>query len=232
MSMRKKLISNALKERFQEVVGEVIPRLSAAGIPCGIAPFVRDVRQRLSNASLNDVRKITSGIKEPVVWMESQDEASFRSSLFARALGYPRAFSPAQHPPVEPFLEVLIASRDDAELRVRLLTDRYANPSNFTLPAEEQVREFVLLRLMAHERARIERGAFEKVNADDLLVMLNYVAVYAACGTDLRFLDALNYYYELLPMGWHSGAKQQAVLLASYLALYAGALAAWIREGD
>jgi hypothetical protein len=230
--MRQKLISNALKERFHEVVGEVAPRLSAAGIPCGIAPFVRDVRQRLTNASLADVRKIISGIKEPVVWMESRTGASFRSSLFACVLGYPQLFGPAQYPPIEPFLEVLIASRDDAELRVRLLTDRYANPLNFALPAEEKVREFVLLRLMAHERARIEKGAFEKVNADDLLVMLNYVAVYAACGTDLRFLDALNYYYELLPMGWHRGALEQAVLMASYLALYAGALAAWIREDD
>lgn len=225
-------MSKALKERFHEVVNEVIPRLSTAGIPCGVAPFIRDVRQVLANASLADVRRIISPVKKTVVWTESQDKRTFRAALFARALGYPQQLLPVEPPPVEPFLEALIASRADARLRVMLLSERYANPLNFTLPAEEGVREFVLARLMAHDRARIEKGEIKEVNADDLLLMLNYVAVYAACGIDLRFLDALNYYYELLPAGWHRDAGQQAVLLASYLALYAGALAAWIREDD
>jgi hypothetical protein len=232
MSMRRELISNALKERFHEIVGEVVSRLSSAGMDCEAARFVEDVRQKLMNASLADVRKFMGDNKAPAAWMESEEETTFCAALFARALGYSPPLRFAKHPPVEPFLELLLASRADPELRVQLLTDRYANPLNFTLPEEEKAREFVLMRLMAHERARIEKGAGEKINADDLLVMLNYVAVYAACGTDLRFLDALNYYYELLPMGWHRGARQQAVLLASYLALYTGALAAWIREDD
>ena len=232
MSTREELISNALKGSFHEVTGEVLPRLSTESVDSGVAPFVEDVRQKLINASLADVRHLTGHVKEPVVWMESQDNTTFCAALFARALGYPQLLLRVEHPPVEPFLELLTESRADAELRVQLLTERYANPLNFTLPEEERVREFVLTRVMVHERARIKKGAVEGVNADDLLVMLNYVAVYAACGTDLRFLDALNYYYELLPMGWHRGAPQQAVLLASYLALYAGALAAWIREDD
>lgn len=232
MNKRKQFISSALKERFREVINEVIPRLSTAGIPCGVASFIRDVRQVLTNASLADVRKIVNSVRRPAVWTESQDKRSFRAALFARALGYPQQLLPAEPPLVEPFLEALVSSRADARLRVMLLSERYANPLNFTLPEEAEVREFVLTRLMAHDRARIEKGAIEEINADDLLVMLNYVAVYAACGTDLRFLDALNYYYELLPEGWHRDAGQHAVLLASYLALYAGALAAWIREDD
>ena len=230
--MRIKIISHALKERFTEVVCEVIPRLSTESMGCEVDAFIHDVRQKLTNASIIDVRKFMSDIGEPVSWMESQDNATFCASLFTRALGHPQHLHPVEHPPLEPFLNLLTAARADAELRVRLLTERYINPLNFALPQEKEVREFVLTRLMANERARIEKGSIETVNADDLLVMLNYVAIYAACGTDLRFLDALNYYYELLPMGWHRGARHQAVLLASYLALYAGALAAWIREDD
>jgi hypothetical protein len=228
----RELISKALKERFHEVTGETIPRLSTGAAWCDAAPYVQEVHGKLSSASLADVRKLMGGIKEPVAWMESRDEATFRAALFACALGYSRRLYPDEHPPVAPFIELLITSRADPKRRVQLLTERYANPLNFTLPAEKGVREFVLTRLMAHERARIEKGAVDEIDADDLLVMLNYVAVHAGCGTDLRFLDALNYYYELLPSGWHGGAKQQGVLLASYLALYAGALAAWIREDD
>lgn len=232
MSMRIKLISHALKERFTEVVGEVIPRLSTEGLGHELDAFVHDVQRKLIYASLADVRNFMGDIRESVVWMESQDETPFRAALLACALGRPQHLQQVKHPPVEPFLELLNESRADAELRVQLLTGRYANPLNFTLPDEKDVREFVLMRVMVHERAHIEKGAIDGVNVDDLLVMLNYVAVHAACGTDLRFLDALNYYYELLPMRWHRGAKQQVVLLASYLAFYAGALAAWIREDD
>lgn len=230
--MRIKIISPALKERFHEVVGEVIPRLATEEVECEENAFVQDVQRKLIYASLADVRKLMGEIRESVVWMESQDETTFRAALLACALGRPQHLRLVEHPPVEPFLELLTETRADAELRVQLLTGRYTNPLNFTLPDEKEVREFVLMRVMAHERARIEKGSIETVNVDDLLVMLNYVAVYAACGTDLRFLDALNYYYELLPMQWHRGARQQDVLLASYLALYAGALAAWIREDD
>ncbi len=232
MSTRIKIISHALKERFTGLVDEVIPRLKTEGLGHELDALVQDVRGKLTYASLADVRKLMGGIKEPVAWMESQDETTFRAALFACALGNPPQLHPVKHPPVEPFLKLLNESRADAELRLHLLTERYANPLNFTLPEEKEVREFVLMRVMVHERARIEKGSVETVGVDDLLVMLNCVAVYAACGTDLRFLDALNYYYELLPMQWHRDAEPQSVLVASYLALYAGAMAAWIREDD
>jgi hypothetical protein len=109
---------------------------------------------------------------------------------------------------------------------------RYNCPLNFTLPEEAEFREFLLRRLMTRDRSLIEKGATEAVNADELLVMLNLIAVHALREPDLRFLDALNYYYELLPARWYENAHEQAILLASYFALYARSLAAWIREDN
>jgi len=41
-----------------------------------------------------------------------------------------------------------------------------------------------------------------EVNRDILLLRLNLIAIYASFTADLRYLDALNYYYELLPSDW------------------------------
>ena len=71
----------------------------------------------------------------------------------------------------------------------------------------------------AGPRARRE-GWDGAVNSDDLLLRLNLCALYASRASDLRFLDALNYYYELLPAGWQPRGRNPW-LLASYLALYA-----------
>ena len=54
------------------------------------------------------------------------------------------------------------------------------------------------------------------------------LALHASRASDLRFLDALNYYYELLPVGWQPKATQHKQLLISFFALYARVLAAWI----
>jgi hypothetical protein len=110
--------------------------------------------------------------------------------------------------------------------------ERYAYPLNFTLPAEDLVREYILTRVMSRHRSLIEKGSFEAADGDELMVMLNLIAVHAARSTDLRFLDALNYYYELLPTSWFVRVQLQGVLFASYFALYARALAAWIREDN
>ena len=61
--------------------------------------------------------------------------------------------------------------------------------------------------------------------------MLSLVAISAAGTTDLRFLDALNYYYELLPSIGLPGA-QHHWLLVSYLTLYAMALAAELHKNN
>ena len=94
------------------------------------------------------------------------------------------------------------------------------------MPAEEAIREFILMRLMVSFRGRIEKGSMAAVDADDLLLLLNLVAVHATMTTDLRFLDALNYYYELLPAAWHPNTNH-AWLLVCYLGLYTRALRLW-----
>ena len=123
------------------------------------------------------------------------------------------------------------APRNDAERRFQLLTKRYSCPLNFSQSAEDGIREHVLTRLMAHDRARIEKTSVEAVESSDLLLRLNLVALHAARVPDLRFLDALNYYYELLPRSWRP-QTQHGWLLISYFALYARALMAWIREDN
>jgi len=55
------------------------------------------------------------------------------------------------------------------------------------------------------------------------LLKLNLISVHASTAIDLRFLDALNYYYELLPVTVFP-ESQHAWLLISWFALYARAL--------
>lgn len=128
------------------------------------------------------------------------------------------------HPPGDSFFQDLDMKRRNPASRFQLLTERYACPLNFTLPAETEIREHVLTRLMVQDRTSVELGSVRSVDTDDLLLKLNLLAVHAQRASDLRFLDALNYYYELLPADWIPHARH-GWLLASYLALYAQALA-------
>ena len=57
--------------------------------------------------------------------------------------------------------------------------------------------EDVLARLMVQDRARLERQPVPTVD-DDLLDKLHVIAIASSRTQDLRFIDALNYYYELL----------------------------------
>jgi hypothetical protein len=61
--------------------------------------------------------------------------------------------------------------------------------------ASATVAEEALRRLMVNDRARTERG--ETVDLEGVFARLELVAVYANHTDDLRFLDALNYYFEL-----------------------------------
>ena len=82
----------------------------------------------------------------------------------------------------------------------------------------------MLERLMVADRARIEQGSLHLLHADDLLLRLNLIAIYASLTADLRYLDALNYYYELLPADW-SPATPHSWLRVSFLNFYRRALA-------
>ena len=221
MNKRERLIKAALTERFDELRGARITRLEPDDFG-DAAPFVAEVRWLFGAAEAAD---LTNAAARPG-WAEA--DADCLDSLRALALGRATPLRPAHEPgPVGSFLNALHASRNDPERRFRLLAERYRWPLNFGLIGEDAARERVLTRLMARDRARVERETVEAVDADDLLLRLNLAALYASRASDLRFLDALNYYYELLPAGWQPRGRNPW-LLPSYLALYARALAARI----
>ncbi len=128
-------------------------------------------------------------------------------------------------PPDEPvFFEDLTASVRDPQQRFELLTTRYLHPLNVAAPSEHRIREHLLERLMVADRTRIEQHSLHLLNADDLLLRLNLIAIHASFTTDLRYLDALNYYYELLPSDWSTNNS----LRLSFLNFYLRALATHI----
>jgi len=118
----------------------------------------------------------------------------------------------------------LQAATRDPQRRFELLTTRYHHPLNVAAPTEHRVREHLLERLMVADRARIEQHSLHLLNANDLLLRLNLIAIYASFTTDLRYLDALDYYYELLPSDWSPNNS----LRLSFLNFYLRALATHI----
>jgi hypothetical protein len=234
MNIRSKLISNASEQRFRELCDERSHGLSYLRFGGGEHPFANQVRRKLFNISPTQLSEPTGGMREHNYWAQSQqpDIMQFQPALFSIALGEPVSLESADHPPVEPFMELLTAAASIPRQRIKLLMERYSYPLNFTLPEEDVVREYILTRVMSRDRSLIEKGSTDAVNGDDLMVMLNLIAVHATRTPDLRFLDALNYYYELLPDGWQPKEAQHYQLLISYFALYARALAAWIGKDN
>jgi len=126
--------------------------------------------------------------------------------------------------PDEPvFFDQLQSCIRDPHRRFELLTWRYLHPLNIAAPSEARIREHLLERLMVADRARLEQHSIDVVNADDLLLRLNLIGIYASFTTDLRYLDALNYYYELLPTNWYPESLHNW-LRASFLSFYVRAL--------
>jgi len=70
----------------------------------------------------------------------------------------------------------------------------------------------------------MEQHSLHALNADDLLLKLNLIAIYASLTRDLRYLDALNYYYELLPLTWYPESIHNW-LRVSFVSFYIRALA-------
>ena len=76
---------------------------------------------------------------------------------------------------------------------------------------------------MVQDRARLERQQVPSVD-DDLLSRLNVIAIEASRNRDLRFIDALNYYYELLSNVTPPDSEDSRLLFVSFLEFYAQAL--------
>ena len=151
------------------------------------------------------------------------------STIRALAADEPIDCIEAAAPEDPAFVDRLQASIRDPGRRFELLTTRYAYPINIAAPSEERVREHLLERLMVADRSRIEQHSLNLLHADDLLFRLNLLSIFASLTTDLRYLDALNYFYELLPADWRPESPH-SWLRTTFLSLYARALAVHSRE--
>jgi hypothetical protein len=77
---------------------------------------------------------------------------------------------------------------------------------------------------MVSDRSRIEKDSLNLLDADDLLLRLNLIAIYGSFTDDFRYLDALNYFHELLPADWFPDSPNNW-LRVSFDSFYVRALA-------
>ena len=213
MSAREDAILDALKRRLSDVRDRIAGlRPEAFG---DAADYLKRLRQSLSSENLSE--------DDFSLARAASDGADCVAALCAISLTSAPIDSTIQPVDAAQFLERLKQCRNDSEKRFCLLAERFSWPPNFSRSTEAEIREHVLMRLMVHDRARIEEQSIAGVDADDLLLKLNLLAVHSLSSDDLRFLDALNYYYELLPTDWVPRARHVS-LVVSFLALYARAL--------
>lgn len=218
--MREQLISIALRQRW----AELCEQRSRTLVPhkfVNAALFVSQLREQLLEQASTSDSPLPDG-RTRNLWLESDQDCL----EFLRELSLCRSLQVREipvKPSVNDFLEALEVHRPRPEQRFRLLSQRYKCPLNITLASETDILEYLLKRLMVQDRAVFERRSLSAWESDDLLLKLNLVAVAAASVKDLRYLDALNYYYEQLPAGWVPKG-QQSWLLASYFGLYARSL--------
>ncbi len=183
--------------------------------------FVTDLRKQLVAA--HDGRQFKKWTA-PKNWFQSSSESLAAIQLLARD---EEIECIEVEPPVSTFFNDLQAATKDPHQRFQLLTMRYRHPLNIAGPSEAEVREHLLERLMVSDRARLEQDSSPRLDADDLLLKLNLIAINASLSHDLRYLDALNYYYELLPSAWRPESPHNW-LRASFFSFYARALAVHI----
>jgi hypothetical protein len=107
--------------------------------------------------------------------------------------------------------------------RVEALSVRYRCPLNVGTGSESEIAEELLRQLMVVDRVKLEAAA--EFEVDEVLLKLNLVAVRAMVDRDLRFLDALNYFYEL-PQRSLARLRRHPPLLAAWLCIYAQLLCA------
>lgn len=219
--MNRKLISKALQRRLAELCGRVAqldPQSFGA-----TGDYVFSVKELLRGGP-QDLKERLLSLTPPDEWAEADGECL--NSLKLVSLGGQCDLKNQPQPPIDSFLEQLKAAAGVRRSMFQLLAERYAWPLNFSFSAEDEAREFVLTKVMVADRSRIKTAPITAVESREFLLKLNLIAVHAATGNDLRFLDALNYYYELLPAKWYPGTET-GWLWPSCLALYARALNSW-----
>ena len=216
MSTRQEIIVQALQQRHAEVCRSTAELLTnSVG---GTSDFALQLKHPSLVVGGHQLRKWIA----PQRWYAGKRE--LLDAIRALALNEEFECTSVDPPEDNSFIDELRASAKDPQRRFDLLERRYRNPLNFAAPSEEQVREHLLERLMVVDRSRIERDSLDLVHADEFLLRLNLIAINASLSDDLRYLDALNSFYELLPSAWYP-ASAQNWLRVSFLILYARALA-------
>lgn len=219
MTTRQQIIANALRQRRDEVcktASQLDPRAFTE------TDFVSRLQKQLAiKVEGQQFRKWPA----PERWFES--DCDWLTAIRLLAADEQLDCIEAA-PPDEPFFfDELQAATRDPQRRFDLLTTHYLHPLNVAASSEERVREHLLERLMVSDRARIEQNSLHRLNAADLLFRLNLIAIYASFTNDLRYLDALNYYYELLPSTWYPESRY-SWLRMSFVSFYVRALAVHI----
>ena len=160
-------------------------------------------------------------LEKPDVWLDCDFNCL---DALATLAGEKRiAATESPRPDTGDFLKELKAAARRPDERVRLLLTRYRHPLNIAANSEALVCEHLLERLMVADRAQAERQSITILNEPDLLLKLNLIAIKSAHCDDLRYLDALNYIYELSPPDWLP-KSEYAWLFGTFLIFYARAL--------
>jgi hypothetical protein len=160
-------------------------------------------------------------LEKPEVWLDCEFNGLDAIATLAGANGIAATESPM--PDTGDFLKKLKASARQPDERFRLLLTRYRHPLNVAANSESLVCEHLLERLMVADRAQAERQSIAVLHEPDLLLKLNLIAIKSALCDDLRYLDALNYIYELSQPEWLP-KSEYGWLFVTYLIFYARAL--------
>jgi hypothetical protein len=142
-------------------------------------------------------------------------EATFLDCLCAIALAGKVEYQPSDTLP--PRLMPVDLNKLSSNERFKALCARYRCPLNIGLASEFDIAEELLRQLMVQDRAKLEAAA--EFDVDMVLLKLNLVGIRAMITRDLRFLDALNYFYEL-PHRSLVRLRASPSFLASWLCIY------------
>jgi hypothetical protein len=216
LSTRQQIIANALRQRCGQVC-----KTASQSVPNAfgeMSNFVAHLQEQFVAAPKRQFSKW----KAPETWFESKGDslAAIRTLAADKQLEW-KATEPPQ---ASGFFRDLQAATREPHRRFDLLTTRYLHPLNVAAPSDQGIREHLLESLMVADRARIERHSLHLLDPDDLLLRLNLIAINASLSDDLRYLDALNYFYELLPGTWYPESPHNW-LRVSFLIFYVRALA-------
>jgi len=217
LEKRTELIVDALQRRLLQLCSE-----AKAIRPEAFGEFSGDVA--VMAEVLGQGGKLEPTVAMPTAWLASDDDCL--TCLKRLSVGG-TVSTRAAIPPTEDLLALLKSTRKDPHAQFKLLTSHYAFPLNVALSSEEGVREYLLGRVMTLHRRSVESAV--AVDSRNLLLSLNLLAVNALFTTDLRYVDALNYWYELLT-AIPSSQSETSFLQISYLVLYAKALVANIER--